>query len=201
MVSQLETLFSAGVIIPGPLVAKSIAQNAAYALLEDADGEYYVQHKPTGGLVKPVVKGIVYIAGPMRGYPKYNFPAFDIAKQKMIDAGFFVFSPADLDRELGVTEDTPAEDIPKDFLRRALERDLAAITKSTHVVLLEGWEASRGVRPEAVLAYELGLTFLFGPDPEAKVPGENVIAVVGGRLVSLYYNAMGGCASGQCGHN
>lgn len=43
----------------------------------------------------------VYIFGPMRGYPKFNFPAFDAARDKFVQAGFNVISPADIDRAAG----------------------------------------------------------------------------------------------------
>ena len=41
----------------------------------------------------------VYLAGPMRGKPNFNFPAFDYAAAKLREDGHEVFSPADKDRE------------------------------------------------------------------------------------------------------
>ena len=43
----------------------------------------------------------LYIAGPMRGIPQYNFPVFDAARDKAIALGWDAVSPADLDRANG----------------------------------------------------------------------------------------------------
>ena len=40
----------------------------------------------------------IYLAGPMRGYANFNFPAFDYAAAKLRNKGFEVFSPAERDR-------------------------------------------------------------------------------------------------------
>ncbi len=43
----------------------------------------------------------IYIAGAMRGKDKYNFPAFDAARDKLLALGYWPVNPADLDREVG----------------------------------------------------------------------------------------------------
>ena len=43
----------------------------------------------------------VYIAGPMRGYPRFNFDAFDAAAEMLQDT-CDVISPAQLDRDIGL---------------------------------------------------------------------------------------------------
>ena len=40
----------------------------------------------------------IYIAGPMRGYENFNFPAFDAAAQLYRAIGYEVFNPADKDK-------------------------------------------------------------------------------------------------------
>jgi hypothetical protein len=99
-----------------------------------------------------------YIAGPMRGIPKYNFPAFDAAAAKYRALGWTIFSPADFDREMGVTEDT--DSLPPDFLRKAMPRDLDAICESDMIILLPGWQNSAGVAVELALANLLGLDII-----------------------------------------
>ncbi len=47
-------------------------------------------------------KPTIYIAGPMSGYPQYNFPAFDEARDELRENGWQVVSPADMDREHGL---------------------------------------------------------------------------------------------------
>ncbi len=100
----------------------------------------------------------VYIAGPMRDYEEYNFPAFDAAARRMRKAGWDVINPAEMDRVNGVHEFT--DPLPVGFLRHAMSRDLRAICECDAIYLLKGWELSRGVKVELTLAEFLGLTVL-----------------------------------------
>lgn len=102
-------------------------------------------------------KRCVYIAGPMRGLPRYNFPSFDAAATRFRDAGWDVINPADLDRAEGFEE---SQDLPDDFLRDAMQRDLYAICHCQAIALLPGWEKSQGVAVELSLARLLGLEIL-----------------------------------------
>lgn len=86
----------------------------------------------------------VYLAGPMRGYERWNFPAFDAAKKTMNGWGLEVISPADLDREAGFDEFSTGP-VSEAFLRQAASRDCEAICKCDALVLLPGWEKSNGV--------------------------------------------------------
>ncbi len=97
----------------------------------------------------------VYVAGPMRGYDQYNFPAFDRAAGLLRSQGWTVINPAELDRAVGVFEDT--DPLPPGFLRAAMKRDLAAICESDAIALLPGWADSHGVAVELALAKLLGL--------------------------------------------
>jgi len=92
----------------------------------------------------------VYIAGPMRGYKEYNFPAFDEASKRFRKAGWFVYSPAELDRAQGIHEYT--KKLPNGFLRDAMKRDTAAICECDAIALLPGWEHSEGTHVELTLA-------------------------------------------------
>jgi hypothetical protein len=98
----------------------------------------------------------VYIAGPMRGYPEYNFPAFDAAARQWRKAGWDVVNPAELDRVAGVHEFT--DPLPAGFLRDAMKRDLVAICECDAIALLPGWEQSSGVKVELTLANLLQLS-------------------------------------------
>jgi hypothetical protein len=69
----------------------------------------------------------IYIAGPMRNCPLFNFPAFDKARDFLRSIGFNPISPVDLDREMGFD---PATDSWEGFsLQEAIKRDLDAIMK------------------------------------------------------------------------
>lgn len=104
-----------------------------------------------------------YVAGPMRNFVLYNFPAFDAAAAELRSHGLEVISPAELDRQAGFDPvNLPADwdwnTLPEDFaLRHAVERDIAAIIKCDAIHLLPGWEASKGARAERAVAEWLGL--------------------------------------------
>lgn len=112
----------------------------------------------------------IYVAGPMRNYPEFNFPAFHAASKRLRDAGHTVFSPAEKDQEVH------GKDFSKQFptgsledatntgfsLRRALGDDLAWITaEADGVYLLRGWEQSKGALAEKATAEALGLEVMY----------------------------------------
>jgi Domain of unknown function (DUF4406) len=112
----------------------------------------------------------VYLAGPMRGYPEFNFPAFHQAEAKLRADGHEVFSPAKSDNERHGTdiskgnpngcEELAARQHGFD-LRVALGVDLAWICAHAEAIaLLPGWKESRGARAEKAAADALGLAVM-----------------------------------------
>lgn len=91
----------------------------------------------------------VYVAGPMRGYPLMNFPAFDEATATLRAQGYEVTSPAEMDREHGYDGTRP---MTEDELVLAFERDFDAVRRVDAVVLLPGWEESEGTGAELSIA-------------------------------------------------
>jgi hypothetical protein len=107
----------------------------------------------------------VYIAGPMRGIPQFNFPAFDSAADALRAQGFVVCNPADRDRAKhgDSVNDSPTGNL-KDIehtgfsLREAMADDLSWIASEADIVaVLPGWQNSAGARAEVALAHALGL--------------------------------------------
>lgn len=109
----------------------------------------------------------VYLAGPMRGIPEFNFPAFFAAAALLRAAGHTVFNPAERDNERHGT-DVSAGNLTGDehvaaaqhgfSLREALADDLAFIClEADAIALLPGWERSKGVAAERATAIALGL--------------------------------------------
>lgn len=105
----------------------------------------------------PAAKPICYISGPMTGYPDYNFPAFDAARDLLISKGFEVISPADVDRQLDNGGDLRSKDV-------YAERDVAILIDikrknrpGSCVVTLPGWNASKGAQAEVAVAEWIGL--------------------------------------------
>lgn len=110
----------------------------------------------------------VYIAGPMSGYPGFNFPAFFEAQTELEARGFKVFNPAQKDLESHPTiEDNPTGDVAlsekKDgfSLRKALAWDTARICECDNILMLKGWERSSGARAEWQLACCLRLEIMY----------------------------------------
>lgn len=94
----------------------------------------------------PKSKGVVYISGPMRGYPEDNYPAFNTAAAAFRAAGWLVRNPAD--NFHGAHDKTFAE-----YMRV----DIKDLLESTAIALLPGWEDSVGARTELLIARTLGL--------------------------------------------
>lgn len=109
----------------------------------------------------------IYLAGPMRGYPEFNFPAFHAAAATLREQGHFVFSPAERDNERhgkdiskgNVNGDETVAAKEHGFnLREALLDDLRFIcAEADAIALLPGWKASKGANAEKATADALGL--------------------------------------------
>lgn len=97
-----------------------------------------------------------YIAGPMTGYLEFNYPAFHRAADRLRKMGFQVVSPAELNpitANLEVNEEYHTKHYPS-FMRR----DIAALIECDHILLLDGWERSKGASLERHIAEVLGIT-------------------------------------------
>ena len=107
---------------------------------------------------------VIYLAGPMRGVPRFNADAFDMAEAMLSAHGFDVLNPAQRDREEGLDHalcpwGTEAESEAQGFdLGEALSFDMDFIaTKADAVVLLPGWMMSRGAVAELAVAKAVGI--------------------------------------------
>lgn len=122
----------------------------------------------------------IYIAGPMTGYDSYNFPAFDAARDQVRALGHIPVSPADLDRAIGFDPADPRAvrdiRIDKDFTRSAIIRDVNAILDCDALVVLPGWEKSRGANGEVGVAKWLGLTIYQGVESIPQADDANTVA-------------------------
>lgn len=117
-----------------------------------------------------------YIAGPMRGYSFFNYPAFDEARDRGLALGYNIISPADLDRQLsgiwpiswdqkiiaahnkaGWNTILDGYGIPRNPLDQVIYRDFGAIMflkpkRGDGIALLPGWPHSYGATAEYYLA-------------------------------------------------
>lgn len=125
----------------------------------------------------------IYVAGPMRGKPDFNFPAFDKASAFLRRLGHTVFNPADRDRSvlpegfddlpLAEREATIIRDIDA---REALAADMKFIAEEAEGIwMLEGWETSLGARAEHALATALKLRIFYDCDLPIDEPDETSV--------------------------
>lgn len=135
----------------------------------------------------------VYIAGPMQGYPAFNFPRFHAVAFALRQNGHEVFCPAekDIERHNGVdisagntTGSLAQSKAEHGFsLRKALDEDLHYICKHADlVVMLPGWERSNGSQAEqrtAVALYSEGMEIIYLTEELCKAM-EAAYAILGG---------------------
>lgn len=100
----------------------------------------------------------LYIAGPMTGLPDLNFPAFHAEAARLRALGYEVANPAEINPEPGMA------------WAECMRRDIPELVRCDGVVLLEGWERSRGASLEAHIAHSLGMRLVY--------PGEQIGAAV-----------------------
>ena len=98
-----------------------------------------------------------YLAGPMRGIDKWNFPAFDANAKWLRKMNYEVISPAEMDRDIGFNENDNSFVVTKKFFEEAMRRDYAALTKCEAIFLMPHWEDSTGANLEVDFAKILGL--------------------------------------------
>ena len=89
---------------------------------------------------------MIYLSGPMTGYPDFNYPAFRKATTFLRMQGLEVFDPSEcFDGDQGLSKEV--------YMRE----DIAAVLKASIVVVLDGWEQSPGARLEVEVAKAIGI--------------------------------------------
>lgn len=99
--------------------------------------------------------GLVYIAGPMTGYPMANLAAFDAAEQALREHGVVnIFNPPRHDMSCGVdlSRYGPGMDVDESDIVPFMRMDLPRVLASRAVVFLDGACDSMGSNVEAVVA-------------------------------------------------
>jgi len=103
----------------------------------------------------PSLPSYAYLAGPMRGYPLYNFEQFMGAAAILEHRGIKVLNPAQMDLEIGFDPLTdPFDDIA---MHSAMRRDINALLQVDAIILLPKWRESEGARFELGVARMIGL--------------------------------------------
>ncbi len=130
--------------------------------------------------------GPVYVAGPMTGVPRLNYPAFFEASARIREAGFRVINPAELDLEDG--DPYPDEDQTEGAhsFGYYLRRDIPHLCMCNTVAVLPGWARSRGANLEVHIGRELGMDIV---DAETLKPiscADEALGLVSGARNAFY---------------
>ena len=95
----------------------------------------------------------IYIAGPMRGLPEHNFPAFNAAAARFREQGHEVANPVEIgERLFGNSPSVP----PTAYLHA----DILEVLRCDRIAVLPGWRGSVGARLEVALGVTLGLAIV-----------------------------------------
>ncbi len=106
-----------------------------------------------------------YIAGPMRGIPEYNYPAFMAAAELLRKLEWKVYNPAEMDIEADPDDDWTSLSLAQQELhhtacniRRFAVRDIRVLLHKLRaengdaIFVLPGWENSMGALAETAVA-------------------------------------------------
>lgn len=103
----------------------------------------------------------IYLAGPMSGYPDFNFPAFYAAEDKLVAEGWEVFNPADKEQERthkklnpeSFASGTPGQLVESGFdFRTCYIWDVTKVCEADAIYMLPGWQYSPGACGEHAVA-------------------------------------------------
>lgn len=156
-----------------------------------------------------------YLAGPMTGYPQFNYPAFDAAAADLRDQGYKIVSPAELDDpDTRKWAESSPDGVHRDVVDNGgeaygkeygsfLGRDVQIVADQNcvGVICLDGWEKSRGAQLETHVARVMHKEILKYPEltpiefkpEEPEPPVKETILETAQRLV-------GGDRGEQYGH-
>ena len=94
-----------------------------------------------------------YLSGRMSGLPEFNYPAFASAAKRLRSQGHTVVSPHELPADCPGCANTGHEHSWAEHMRV----DLAALLTCEVIVMLPGWQQSRGAQLEKTVAEAIGL--------------------------------------------
>ncbi len=118
---------------------------------------------------------IIYVAGPMRGYPEHNIPLFRSTAAHLRALGPRVVSPVEVGEMWAGSETDQSQHPPEAWVTE----DLRVLLNCNAIALLPGWDASVGARCDVAVAMTLGFTFVDATTGEP-MPRPARVVVTGG---------------------
>lgn len=101
----------------------------------------------------------IYVAGPMTGLANLNFPAFHREAARLRAEGFEVVNPAEINGgadELVAMAGMDDRQLAAHW-RECMRNDIRELVSCDAIVMLPGWEHSRGATLEHHIAKALGI--------------------------------------------
>lgn len=96
-----------------------------------------------------------YLAGPMSGYPGFNYDSFGRACEVLRDNKVLINSPHEIDHQ--ETDETRGAKPYEEYMQAGM----AVLRESAGIILIAGWPRSTGAVRELQLAIELNLPVYF----------------------------------------
>ena len=112
----------------------------------------------------------VFLSGPMTGHPGYNFQRFNLAEKQLADAGIECVNPVHICKKY--KEEHVLAD--KAVFDKMIAEEQEAERECDAILLLDGWQMSKGVRLELKIALEMDMQIFLEED----------LDICGGRLCS-----------------
>lgn len=91
-----------------------------------------------------------YLSGPMTGLPNYNRPAFNRMAKLLRSKGFKV--------------ENPAENPEQESWEKHMELAITQLKTCNSIIMLQGWECSKGAQIELEIAMERGMLVICESD-------------------------------------
>ncbi len=136
----------------------------------------------------------IYLAGPMRGYPLYNFGEFFRVAIALRKLGHTVENPAEYDMALGLNPAIELDDpdqIPFN-MEAVLKQDFEKILASDAICFLPGWEKSTGALAERIVAHYSGRKiFLWDLGTDKLIEGPYLKPFVSFEVKNVHSNEVG----------
>lgn len=103
-------------------------------------------------MIKAPLLMTYYLAGPMAGYAEHNFPLFEAVATRLRGQGYDIRSPHEVDHG-----ETPEQRGSKPYAEY-LKKDFLLMLTCDGIILLPGWQQSRGATAELNLAVTTGMS-------------------------------------------